>query len=265
MPKLHEGLAIHKDRLAVVRKVFEETGKVFKNAAHFQGFVKVTSYFDAAEAEKFNRTEEKKVDETVPGKLSYINEHFTKLLNLDYQMELANQHAVSDFIVDGHVVARAVPVNFLLTIENKFREFRDVLDAIPTNSPGIAWEPDAQQSSNREISRGGQVQIDYLTKKMPVYTTIAAATEQHPAQVAASHDDVRVAAVRTTRYTATISPAEKSDILMRCDKVIIAAKRARQRGNNTDLPGTIIADPILNYITRGGELGGPVAEDQAEI
>lgn len=265
MPKLHEGLAIHKDRLAVVRKVFEETNKVFKNAAHFQGFVKATHYFAADDAAKFDKTEEKKVDETVPGKLSYINEHFTKLLNLDYQMELANQHAASDFIVDGHVVARAVPVNFLLTIENKFREFRDVLDGIPTNAPGIGWEVDTEQSSNREILKGSQTQIDYLTKKMPVYTTIAAATEQHPAQVAASHDDVRVAEVRTTRYTATISPADKSDMLMRCDKIIVAAKRARQRGNNTDLPNTLIAAPILDYITRGGELTGPAAEDLAEI
>lgn len=261
MPKLHEGLAIHKDRVGVVRKVFEEAGKVFKTAAHFRGFVKDTSYIDEKD-KRFDKHEEKKIDETVPGKLKYINESFSKLLDLDYQMEVANTEAKADLILDGSVIASGVPVNFLLTIENKFREYRDVLDAIPTHQAGVEWIIDTDMSSNGDIYRAKQVPVDYITKKVAVHKVIVPATEHHPAQVAESHDDVRVAEVRTVHYGGTISPAEKSDILGRCDQVIMAAKKARQRANAVALPKKRVAADILTFVVDGNldVLTTPAAE-----
>lgn len=247
MPKLHEGLAIYKDRQAVVRKIFDEAEGVFKTAAHFHGFTKTTRYFDAADQERFGKVEEKVVDETVPSKLSYVGNHFAQLLDLDYQMEKANQTAVSDFIIDGRVIAQKVPVNFLLTIENKFKEFRAVLDKVPTHAPGVTWNVDTEKSSNRDVFRAAVETKDFLTKKVPVYQVVVAATEHHPAQVANHHEDVRVAEVVQQRFTSTITSAQKADILARCDKIIMAAKRARQRANNVDLPREKIAAAILDY------------------
>lgn len=260
MTQLHEGLAIHKERLGVVKKVIDEARGVFKNAAHFQGHVKSVEYFDT-ELEKFNRAEEKKVDETVPGKLEYVNTHFQRLLDLDYQIENANGGAKADLIIDGVTVREGVPVGFLLTIENKFKEYRAMLDMIPTHAPGITWLPDTSQSTAGDIFKATADQVEFLTKKMPVYTVVAPATEQHPAQVKESHDDVRVAKVTTLRYTATISPAQKSDMLGRCDRVVQAAKRARQRANGVDINDQRIANPLLKYILDGTKPSGPAAAE----
>lgn len=255
MAKLHEGLAIHKDRLSVFKKVLDEARGVFKGAAHFQGHVKRIEYFDA-DNEKYNATEEKKVDETVPSKLDYVNGHMRTLLDLDYQIENANTSARADLFIDGKGVALNVPVGFLLTIENKFKEYRAALEMIPTHAPGIEWLPDTAMSTHGDIFKAKNDTTDYLTRKKPVYTIVAPATEQHAAQVKESHDDVRVARAITTRYTGTISPAQKSDMLARCDSVIQAAKRARQRANDVEIGNERMAGPLLDYIVHGTPLGG---------
>lgn len=256
MPKLHEGLAIHKDRVGIVKKVIDEARGVFKAATHFHGFVKVVTYFDT-ENERFNATEEKKVDETVPSKLDYVNGHMRSLLDLDYQIEKANSGAVADLVINGTTVATSVPVGFLLTIENKFKDYRAMLDMVPTHAPGIEWQEDERASSAHDIFKSKNDTTDYLTKKKPVYTVVVNATPDHPAQVKESHDDVRVAKAVTTRYTATISPAQKSDMLGRCDIVIQAAKRARQRANDVDISDERITAPLLDYIVHGTTPGTP--------
>lgn len=256
MAKLHEGLAIHKDRSAVAKKVLDEARGVFKAAAHFAGFVKRSSHY-ADEDKRFDAMEEKKVSETVPSKLDYVNSHMRALLDLDYQIEHANSAAAADLVIDGTVVAAAVPVGFLLTIENKFKEYRAVIEMIPTHAPGIEWVVDPDQSSKGDILRAKNDQRSFLTKKKPVYQIVVPATPEHPAQVKESHDDVRVAEVITTVYTSTISPAQKSDMLGRCDAVIQAAKRARQRANDTTISEERIAQPLLDYIVHGIAPGTP--------
>lgn len=262
MAKLHEALAIHKDRAGVVKKVLEEARGVFKTAAHFQGHVKTLTYFKAEENEKFGKVEEKKVDETVTGKLDYLNGHLVKLLDLEYQVDKANLVATADLVLSGFVVAQQVPVATLLTLEAKLKEYRSVLDMVPTHQPGVEWEVDADQSSGGEILRSRGLVTEYLTKKIAVHDVVVPATEHHPAQVASHHDDVRVAKVDTLRYTATISPAEKSDLLGRCDTIIQAAKRARQRANSVNLPRGRIAQPLLDYIVTGNLPDGTVAPSE---
>jgi|GEM_PF-2282148 len=250
MAKLHEGLSIHKDRSGVAKKILDEARATFKGASHFAGFVKITEFYDE-EQQKFNGIEEKKVDETVPGKLDYVNGHIRALLDLDYQIECANQTAKADLEIDGVVVAEAVPVGFLLTLENKFKEYRAMVEMVPTQAPGIVWERDSAQSSEGYIHKSSRDQISYITRKLPVYTVVVQPTPQHPAQVKESHDDVRVAKVTTTHYTAAISPAQKSDMLGRIDTVIQAAKRARQRANDVEISEERIATPLLNFIVHG--------------
>lgn len=241
MAKLHEGLAIHKDRSAVVKKVLDEARAVFKAGAHFAGFVKKTEFFDEANA-RFNQIEEKQVDETVPSKLDYVNGHMRALLDLDFQIERANTSAVADLVLEDQVVATGVPVGFLLTLENKFKEYRAVIEMIPTQAPGIKWEVDTAQRSDGTIFKAARDVITFITKKLPVYQVVVQATPEHPAQVKESHDDVRIAKVTTTPYTATISPAQKSDMLARVDMIVAAAKRAQ---------------PLLNYIVHGANPGTP--------
>lgn len=250
MPKLHEGWAIHRDRLNVVRKVFEEATKVFKAGAHFQGLVKTTTFIDEKDS-TFNRTEQKVVDDTVPSKLRYVNEHFEKLLDLDFEMEVALQSAKADFIVEGTILAAGLPGSFLLTLENKLKEYREVLEAIPTHAPGIKWERDTSYLSNGEVFKAEGVEVTYSTKKVPVYQVVVQADEHHPAQVKESHDDIRVSKTESQRYTGSISPAEKSDILARCDALMRAAKRARQRANNEELPRDRVARRMLEFLITG--------------
>jgi len=250
MAKLHEGLAIHKDRSAVAKKVIDEARGVFKSAAHFAGFVKRASYYKD-EDKRFDAVEEKRVSETVPSKLDYVNTHMRAMLDLDYQIERANSFAAADLVVGDSITVSGVPVGFLLTIEAKFKEYRAMIDMIPTHAPGIEWVVDPDQSTKGDILKAKNDQRSFLTKKTPVYNVVVPATPEHPAQVKESHDDVRVAEVTTTVYTSTISPAQKSDMLARCDAVIQAAKRARQRANDTEISEDRIAQPLLDYIVHG--------------
>src|SRR5215467_11066141 len=161
MAKLHEGLAIRVDRSGVAKKVMDEARGVFKAAAHFAGFVKRTTYFAVAE-QRFYGTEEKKVDETVPSKMDYVNGHIRALLDLEYQIERANSDAVGDLVMDdGTVVALGLPVGFLLTLEVKFKDYRSMIEAIPTQAPGIEWVVDSNQSSKGDIYKAKNDQTTY--------------------------------------------------------------------------------------------------------
>lgn len=246
MPELHELLAVEGDLKGEKDKIREETGKVFgKKEAYFQGKLRKLKMFD--EARKQEETEERSsLVTTVKDKLDYMSKSSSRYWDLRLQKESANQEAKANIVIDGKTIAENVPVVFLLSMEEELKQLRKLYDTIPTLAPGVEWEKDPIMGDNIWKSKHP---IETLkTEKKIDHKIIVPATEHHPAQVSEWTDDRPVGKYISETWCGMLSPAEKSIMLGKIDKVLRAIKKARQRANNQEVKKLHIGSIIFDYI-----------------
>ena len=245
MSKLHELLAVEGDLEGTYKKILEETKVNFsKHPDRYFGAHQRTELFDETAPKEADG--HKQLDDTVPDKLKYTEGHIVRYLDAVLQKERTNQEARSDLTVDGAVIAKDVPATFLLGLETKLKTVRAVYEAIPTLQPGIKWEKDDDQGEN--VYRRTHPEEKFRTKKNMKNHVVAEATKEHPAQVQVYNEDEKVARLITDTWCGMISPAEKSALLGRVDKLIRAVKKARQKANTTEVVKTTVGKELFTYI-----------------
>lgn len=231
MGKLHEVLAVEGDLAATAKRILDEARSTFSNKhAHFLGETQVTTYFDEAER-NLDTSESKPIDTTVQAKLDYVAPVVSRYWDAYFSKEATNQQAKAEIVVDGQTFATDVPATVLLGMETKLKELRSVYEAIPTLQPGFDWERDEQAGEGVYVAKD----VDrFVTKNTVIPVVLAPATDRHPAQVQTVNRDVPVARRVTQKSSGMLSPAEKSDLLEKIDKLIRAVKEARQRANTVE-------------------------------
>lgn len=249
MAKLHEVLAVESGLQTAAKKIIDETIKTFgKKDEHFVETVKAVSHF-AEEDQKLDTSETKALVTTVPDKLKYVVAPISRAYDSYLQKEATNQVASADLEIDGKVIAAAVPATVLLGLETKLSELRTIYEAIPTLAPGPTWLPDASRGAG--VYRSEHPALTFRTRKTVKPIILAPATKEHPAQVNAISEDVPVAKITTTEWSGMLSSAQKSELLARVDKLIRAAKRARQRANSADVVKRQIGAALFSFIHDG--------------
>ena len=238
MGQLHELLAVEGDLDGTYKKILEETKVNFsKHADRYFGFHERTELFDKDAPEEADS--HKEMDDTVPAKLEYTEGHVIRYLDAVLQKERTNQEARADLVVDGETVAPAVPATFLLGLETKLKTIRmHIYETIPTLQPGIKWEKDETQGE--DIYRRVHPEEKFRTRKVMKNHVVAEATDKHPAQVQVYNEDVKAARIVRDTWCGMISPADKSALLGRVDKLIRAVKKARQKANTQEVVKTTI-------------------------
>lgn len=246
MSQLHELLAVEGDLEGTYKKVIEETKTNFTKHPdrYFGQHVRVEPFDENAPKEA---DVHKELDDTVPSKLKYTQDSIVRYLDAVLQKERTNQDAKADLVVDGVTVAKDVPATFLLGLETKLKVVRQsIYESIPTLQPGIKWEKDETQGS--DVYRRVQPEEKFRTKKVMKNHVVAEATKEHPAQVQVYTEDEKVARIITDTWCGMISPAEKSVLLGRVDKLIRAVKKARQKANITEVVKVTIGKELFGYI-----------------
>jgi len=245
MPKLHELLAVEGDLEGTYRKILEETKTTFtKKTDHFMGFVRKLQLFDEEAVPV--APDYKELDTTVEAKLDYQKGHVIRYLDAVLQKELTNTAAKADLIVDGKKIAKELPATFLLGLETKLKHIREVYANIPTLQPGIKWEKDEDKGSGVYITVNPEE--TYQTEKIVEPVVMYEATKEHPAQVKEAAKTIKTGKYKRTVWSGMLSPAEKSTVLGRIDKLIRAAKKARQRANTTEVIKATVAKEIFDFI-----------------
>lgn len=247
--KLHEVLAVESGLQTTAKKINEETIKTFgKKDEHFIETVKSVSHF-AEDDQKLDTSESKAMVTTVAEKLAYNAGPNIKALDAYLQKEATNQKAHADVVVDDVTLAAGVPATVLLGLETKLSELRAVYDAIPTLAPGPTWELDPSRKAG--VYKSSHPDTTFRTKRNIRPIELSPATQHHPAQVQAVQEDVPVAKITTQTWSGMMTPANKSELLSRLDKLIRAVKRARQRANNTEVEKGAIGKKLFDYIHSG--------------
>jgi hypothetical protein len=253
--KLHELLAVEGDKESVYKKLVDEGIVTFtKKPDHFQGSLRTLEMFAADEKKESTAAakamptpeERKELVETVHDKLQYVLESAAAYYDLLLQKESTNQIAKADLVVEGTVLAKDVPATFLLGMENRLKRIRDLIEATPTLAPGIKWEPDATQGAH--IYRRVHPEQKYKAVKQFKSQVLYEATDKHPAQIEKWEEPTNVGMYTTQQWTSMISPAEKSTLLARTDKLIQAVKKARRRANDVAIVDRTISSEMFKYI-----------------
>lgn len=254
---LHALLAVEGDLEGAHKKILDETKVTFtKKSDHFMGqFRKLEMFVD--DGIKYPE-QHKKLDTTVQKKLDYLMGIEVRYFDALLAKESTNQLAFADLVVDGDVLAQALPATFLLGMENRLKHLRAAYEVIPTLQPGIEWELDESQGE-------GVYKIKHPEEKLKTETVVEPivlyeATKEHPAQIKEVSKTNNVGKYITITWSGMITPAEKSVLLGRIDKLIRAFKQARQRANTAEVKQRSIGKELFDYIN-AKSTGGTVSAE----
>jgi len=248
MSKLHEVLAVEEGLAGTAKKIIEETRVTFeKKPEHFQGAVKIYQPFAEGSVEDERPVERKELVTTVADRLAYTLASITPWLDAVLQKEATNQTACAAIEVDGVIIAKDVPATFLLGLETKLKDLREVCDKIPTLQAGIAWELDPTQDGTGVYKTKHPIErlrTEKVTKPVVLYPH----SDKHPAQVKEVSEDKNVGKWVDTHWSGMYSPAQKSALLGRIDTLLRAVKQARQRANCAEVLSVSIGDKLSQFI-----------------
>lgn len=246
--QLHELLAIEGDLKGEKDKVRDEAIVTFgKKPGLFLGQLKKLEMLDASRVAEQGE-ERHALSETVPKKLSYLSKAFARYWDVKVQKESANQEARTDVEIDGTVMFTDLPVTFLLGMEEEMRQLRKVYDAIPTLQPGVDWKKD--DTLGKDVYKAVHPVVKNKTEKTVEHKVLVPATPEHPAQITQWNEDKTVGKYTTHSWSGMVSPAEKSKMLGKLDKVLRAFKRARQRANTQETKKLQVGKLIFDYINK---------------
>lgn len=251
--KLHQLLAVEGDLEGIYKQITKETIDTFtKRVNHFNGFIRELNWYDAEMPPE--PVERQHMMTTVKDKLDYNNDSVVRYFDALLQKEATNQVAKADLIVDGTTIATEVPATMLLGMESRLKNVREVYASIPTLPPNVEWVEDAQKGpniysrkhpeENMKTEKTFKVQVLYEAQ----FPKEGERGDSLPAQVEKVPETKNVGVYKKHVWTGVLSPAEKSLLLNRIDKLIRAVKKARQQANSTEVVKKTIGKELFDYI-----------------
>ena len=246
MSKLFELLTVEPDLQGTYKKILDEAKGTFsKKEGLFTGSIRKLDLFDSSAPE--TPIERQELTTTVNDKLDYMFDPVIQYFDALLQKEDANQRASAPLKVGDIVFADRLPATYLLGMESKLKELRQVFDEIPTLAPGISWEKDEEIGKN--VYKTKFPDEKFKTAKVFRHQVLYQATDKHPAQIEKWEDTENVGKYVTTKWSGMISPSEKSEMLSRIDILLRAVKKARQQANTEEVNTSLsIGERISNYI-----------------
>jgi len=236
MTKLHEVLAVEADKQGVAKRLTDESRSIFKSKHQlFLGATKTLKMDeDGHDSLEAASRENQDLTTTVLERLDYTAKAIGSWLDVVAQKEYTNQSsAKADLIINGEVLLADVPATFLLGLESKLKNIRDMYNEIPTLAQGTVWLADETGLPNSY--RAEHQEVKSKTKKAVKSRVLYEATKEHPAQIEKWNEEVVVGKYTTQFRSGMVSSTRKMQLLGQIDTLIQATKQARQRANNVDV------------------------------
>ena len=115
-----------------------------------------------------------------------------------------NTNTVPDIIINAKILVKEVPSTTLLGLESKIKQWREVLDSVPTLPPGTAWERD--DKIGKDVYRRKHPEEKFRTAKTFKHTVLVPPTDKHPAQIEKWQEDVNVGKYITESWSGMLTP-----------------------------------------------------------
>lgn len=247
MAKIHELLAVENSLQGQAEKTKTDLKATFTNKRHLFQEKRVT--FQSNEEGRPAVTEEQSdIQTTVGSELAWIGKHLAKAIDASYQIHIGNTTARADIEVQDATILKDVPATALLELEKTIKGVQELVYAAPTLDPAKGFTLDAERGKG--IFRAREV-VKTRTRKAKKVLVKYEATEKHPAQTEVIDVDEPIGTIREQEWSAMLTPAEKADMLGRCEDLLRAIKKARSRANDLEVNTTAenrIGAKLLGYI-----------------
>ena len=175
--------------------------------------------------------------------LQNVSKLLTELFDITLTKDVANCGAKSDIVVGDILIAKDVPVTYLLFLEKKLVDIHAFISKLPTLDVSENWRLDptagCYASDPTETHR---------TKKIPKVLTKAAATDKHPAQVEVFQEDVVVGYWKTIKFSGALPASTVATMLDRVEKLQRAVKFAREECNSIAVENAKIGEKVFSYL-----------------
>jgi len=245
MTKQHELVAVEPDLKVTAERAADTAQGVFVSGqVRLQGQTRRYNPLDE-NGETF-APEITELATTVDKELGTALKAFGDWLDVAVQKELTNGKTEADVVIGEQVVLPKMSAPALLNLEGKLARLRKLYEAIPTNDPTERWDYNPQEGVYTSEPKDS-----YRAKKITRGIELSPATKEHPAQVQAVNEDIRVGVWTTTKRSGMYTPTKKAEVLARIDALIRAVKSARQRANDAETVSVKVAERLFRYISSG--------------
>lgn len=247
MTKIHQLLALLPTVAGEENRWFTKGYQRAQKTALFGGLSR-TYKPDADDGDKYP-AESVKVQETTGALLEGpFRTAFSKLFDVQYQLDEANTRAKADVKIGERVLIKDAPVTYLMWLEKQVVHMRTFVEALPVLDPSKNWAWDK--------IRGTYVSDEVQTakeKRTPKPFVKYEATKEHPAQVEVFNDTVKVGNWTLIEFSGAMPAEDKRLMLERLTNLTVAVKMARETANQADVQDvTGQGQAIFGYV-----LGNP--------
>lgn len=247
MGKLHQLLAVESDLKDRQKIVVDETINTFNKKQNlFFGSNRKYKPFDESDTTEYPE-EDVEMTTTVEQRLDYTEGFVIPYIDALLQKEVTNQEAKASIEIDGKALTDPLPATFLLGLESRLKELRNVYKVIPTLTQGVKWQPAPDLGDDVFIQ--SHPEKKFKTRKTFQHKVLVEPTEHHPAQIEKWEEVENVGIYEKNVWSGLVTSARKAEMLDRIDKLLVAVKQARQKANNIDVKPVHIGKTLFDYIT----------------
>lgn len=243
MATLNQVVATENRQKAQTEDVVTKLYHLLQKPPLFEGRTRVYRPRDDSPDAETLPPEGERVQATVEDVLADFRQAQGALLDLTAQKVYANAVARGDVEVDGVVVLKAVPVEYLLYLEKRLHDMRTAFSAIPTLDPSAAWP-----ARNTDGFWATAKTTTHRTKKVPRTLVKAVSTDKHPAQVDVWYEDETVGYWDTTRFSGAMQGKDRQALLMRLHRLEQAVQRARSQAATIEAAPQPIAATVFDFL-----------------
>lgn len=240
-PKLNQVVAIEE---GIKKKEFADLTKahhLFQKTALFSGLIR--TYSPRVDGDVVYPEEKTIVQQSAPVLLKKVIEHQSELFDIISTKDRGNCEARIDITVDDKIIAKDVPVTFLIFFEKKLVDLRTLVSKLPVLDPAKEWIHDKSRGMYSTVS-----EKKLKTKKVQKPVVKYEATKEHPAQTElVSLDEVEGTWNQTDLSTA-YPASEIQSMLDRIDKLERAVKIAREQANSIEVDKRATGSELLGYL-----------------
>lgn len=188
-------------------------------------------------------SESTKVQVDVSSALKQIQQTLVEFFDITATKDYANCSATADITLGDVVLAKSVPVTYLLFLEKKLVDIHTLVSKLPVLDPSEDWVFD--KNVGAYVSRPAETS---RTKKVFVPLVLSPATDKHPAQVKEGYEDKTVGTWKTVKFSGALPAQKVADMLSRVEKLQKAVKFAREECNSREIEAQKVSEKMLNYI-----------------
>lgn len=185
----------------------------------------------------------KVVQTTVERELEQLRPAFERYLDTELTIDMANQEARGNVVVNGVTIAENIPVVTLLWWENRIAELIDVFRKLPVLESDQTWHYD--KARGLHVSDPVQAKT---TRRTQVIQVAIQPTEHQPGQFAQWQDDVPNGMKTTVQLSGKMTAEEHRALITRLRTLQDAIKLGREEGNRVQARQQRMGRVLAGYI-----------------